>query len=124
MNDEPQNNTRNMLDVLLSALVGADRVVVETRNALGEIDAHYLHAPEILSDLGQYIAERDQCATGWQPIETAPKDGSDILIWQPKEDEQFVVYWDDVEDGWRFSPRHVLADEPTHWMPLPAPPGG
>jgi hypothetical protein len=35
-------------EVFMSALVGADRVVVQTRNALGENDAHYFPAPELL----------------------------------------------------------------------------
>lgn len=51
-----KRDDRNMLDVLLEALEGADRVVVETRNALGEMDAHYLHAPEILTSI---LSERD-----------------------------------------------------------------
>ena len=40
-------NAQDMLDVFMRALVGADRVVVQTRNAIGEYDAHYLHAPEL-----------------------------------------------------------------------------
>jgi hypothetical protein len=39
----------DMVDVLIRALEGAERVVVETPNALGEMDAHYLHAPELLT---------------------------------------------------------------------------
>lgn len=35
-------------EVFMSALVGADRVVIQTRNALGENDSHYLPAPELL----------------------------------------------------------------------------
>lgn len=37
----------NLYEVFLRALDGADRVVIETRNALGEMDAHYLHAPTL-----------------------------------------------------------------------------
>jgi hypothetical protein len=40
-------STSNMVDIFIRELDGADRVVVETKNALGEMDAHYLHAPEI-----------------------------------------------------------------------------
>lgn len=44
----PAADTRDMVAVFIEHLRGADRVVVETENALGEIDAHYMHAPAIL----------------------------------------------------------------------------
>ena len=68
----------------------------------------------------------------WQPIETAPKDGTKIILGQfDKTKDRYgrvrVDYWHKVSDagsysGWgefnnRFWP-------PTHWMPLPAPPKG
>lgn len=56
----------------------------------------------------------------WQPIETAPKDGSDILVYHPERCEQFVCYY--RECYWMFSPDGALATDPTHWMPLPEPP--
>jgi len=46
--DSAQKDTRDMIDVFVEALRGADRVIVETKNALGHMDAHILHAPEIL----------------------------------------------------------------------------
>lgn len=63
----------------------------------------------------------------WQPIETAPKDGTEILGWVYGERwavckyhknsmfkvEGFATYgWD---DGYEWA-------DPTHWMPLPDPP--
>lgn len=61
----------------------------------------------------------------WQPIETAPKDGTRILAWDGR--SIHVAYW-----GWD-NPANRLAwlgghcridhiDQPTHWMPLPEPP--
>ena len=64
----------------------------------------------------------------WQPIETAPKDGEDLLLWW-EEDVAIGCWWlfhpnvhpprwvDSREDA------GVTHDpEPTHWMPLPEPP--
>lgn len=62
----------------------------------------------------------------WQPIETAPKDGTQILVFMPtyfqgKGGMQVCVWmnWSDAP-GWysHVSGRH----EPTHWMRLPEPP--
>jgi hypothetical protein len=62
--------------------------------------------------------------TNWQPIETAPKDGTWLLLWCGWE---IVGHW--VEDGKRV--KHGWSDDPngidpifmvTHWMPLPEPP--
>lgn len=57
----------------------------------------------------------------WQPIETAPKDGTWILIWGDRWDceQPDVGSWDD--DDWRDDEGAVLAFA-THWMPLPTPP--
>lgn len=88
-------------------------------------------------------AEAPEVRDQWQPIETAPKDGRDMLLWHP----QFGIlmgHWDHVGtsdwwavyawpqpmhshpcEGW-FSPfmesDGVDGVDPTHWMPLPAPP--
>ena len=61
----------------------------------------------------------------WQPIETAPKDGTWILLTEVLEGQMitghpFILYWDD-RWGWGdiYGKRDV---NPTHWMPLPDPP--
>ncbi len=61
----------------------------------------------------------------WQPIETAPRDGTRVLVYEPghpsyEDDAGFIdlayhLYgevWASVNGG----------SEPTHWMPLPDPP--
>lgn len=57
----------------------------------------------------------------WQPIETAPADGTEFLAFS---DGSYDVAWcgRDKEDG---SPNWFNGDvsvRPTHWMPLPEPP--
>jgi hypothetical protein len=65
----------------------------------------------------------------WQPIHTAPKDGTDILIceviFEPSENGFvclcFIAAWE--EEQWMEHgcyPERTL--EPTHWMSLPLPP--
>jgi hypothetical protein len=54
----------------------------------------------------------------WQPIETAPRDGQAILAW----DENLTYEIAYRQRGkWRYGPKGYSFN-PTHWMPLPAPP--
>jgi hypothetical protein len=61
----------------------------------------------------------------WQPIETAPKDGTAIDIWARKPDGGGQRWTDIVwENGW-VSVEGKLSDKYwtyTHWMPIPNPP--
>lgn len=60
----------------------------------------------------------------WLPIETAPKDGTQILVFRRHEEgyERSRIGVDHWEGGtWWRSRRDMM---PTHWMPLPAAPGG
>lgn len=61
----------------------------------------------------------------WQPIETAPTDGTQILAcWKPTEDYHCrVVLWQDgcwLKEG--DSDGDLEVSEPSHWMALPEPP--
>lgn len=70
----------------------------------------------------------------WQPIETAPKDGTQILIWISAawtRAQVRLVHWYDEWGNWQEgADPDPLTDEycgigsavPTHWMPLPNPP--
>lgn len=69
--------------------------------------------------------QRDQ----WQPIETAPFDGSDILVCITHNlpgDEWETIQWVDWQFpgvGWCVFPKRIdIPFPPTHWMPLPAAP--
>jgi len=55
----------------------------------------------------------------WRPIETAPKDGTYVLSWDPVEIGFLeVIQWKPW--GWETASFDSIA--PTHWMPLPEPP--
>lgn len=65
----------------------------------------------------------------WLPIESAPKDDTDILVggWYEPEDGSAPAWVNRIssylDKGWRRGFRHRNgAYWATHWMPLPAPP--
>jgi len=79
----------------------------------------------------------------WQPIETAPKNGTEIIVgydsatvwichvawwlvwetWMDDVPESFskdeLGWWSYVENS---VTQHYLGDKPTHWIPLPKQP--
>ena len=57
----------------------------------------------------------------WQPIETAPMDGTDILLGFARHDRPPVVAgWFDC---WaEYDCQNIVKGTPTHWMPLPPAP--
>ena len=62
----------------------------------------------------------------WQPIETAPKDGTEIIVFE-KGGVICTAYWESGyfgHSGWTHhqSRSDVDAVNPSHWMPLPNPP--
>lgn len=64
----------------------------------------------------------------WQPIDTAPKDGTEI--WAFNDGEQALMRWIEGPDfGLWLWVDPLLSDadpspiQPTHWMKKPAPPG-
>lgn len=59
----------------------------------------------------------------WQPISTAPKDGSMFLSCRSSTDGPLVVYtsWYGKRHGYWLT-THDRVIEPLFWMPLPAPP--
>ncbi len=64
----------------------------------------------------------------WHPIETAPTDGTAVILWSPAELEAVHAWWL-PGDGRAYTPCWAafgsrLVVNPTHWMPLPAPPSG
>lgn len=64
----------------------------------------------------------------WQTIDTAPKDGTEILLYYDQEGFMGCVqgWWfsspKEINDGWEFEWGFIGDPGPTHWMPLPEPP--
>ena len=73
-------------------------------------------------------ALQDKIDGGWLPIESAPKDGTEIIVFEPKGKHRgdthtyATVHW--YDDSWHsvYCVDHWLTiDRPTHWT-LPTPP--
>lgn len=74
--------------------------------------------------------------TPWNPMRSAPKDGTHILSHKPDSDTCYVIAWADFRKGIRaeygsaYVGWHLAWDgtffhpyeAPTHWQPLPEPP--
>ncbi len=66
--------------------------------------------------------------TEWQPIETAPKDGTKVLLYHKDWYHVEIAFWvwrgkkailkEHLPEGWWELPFDCMdALEPTHWMP-------
>ena len=65
----------------------------------------------------------------WQPMSTAPRDGTRVLVWSATERAYHVLSFDNSPPpGWMSQAGDYVVfedQEPlSHWMPLPAPPKG
>lgn len=61
---------------------------------------------------------------GWQSIFCAPRDGTEVLVWNGR--RRHVASFDKIEGEWVSSfktttKRLTVAPPPTHWQLLPAP---
>ena len=85
-----------------------------------EIDIEEYETATSKAQFDAVKAEAQLEKSQWQPIETAPKDGS-LFLGVMDDGWQFVALWD------RGNKRFITDDArnfayPTHWMPLPEPP--
>jgi hypothetical protein len=61
---------------------------------------------------------------GWQPIETAPRDGKPFLAWENEDRGPFKCWWHEnwLSDEAYWDDHACTEPQPTHWQPLPQPP--
>lgn len=73
----------------------------------------------VADDNGPWV----QANAEWQPIESAPKDGTEVLC-GGKVGRMRVCWF--VDGSWVFHQKYggarIVLLHPTHWMPLPEPP--
>lgn len=57
----------------------------------------------------------------WQPIETAPRDGENVLL-ADESGSMIVGFWNNRTNAWDDGDYRSFMTWPTHWMPMPKPP--
>lgn len=91
-------------------------------------DATYSQSSFRAPALAAIAAMREQLVPQWQPIETAPTDWTDVLVFSPEHEGfncggVFSAFFDTEARSWSaHEPGGNIALNPTHWMPLPAAP--
>lgn len=106
----------------MSIDISKEKVVETIRQLQGnrkdpEYSGFIFDAMKILRAQAARIAELE-AASAWRPIETAPKDGTEILIYR-----QGISYLAVYDEGKWWTPDTFpcpwfeLADDPTHWQP-------
>lgn len=61
----------------------------------------------------------------WRDMASAPKDGSDILVYDPdleKDDRVQIAFWNDILNYWQPLNDNSADPQPTCWMYKPSPP--
>ena len=115
----------------------AESLARRVRAALGEFDDPDLPVVIVVGKLADRVREAADAleaarADGWQPMETAPKDGTRVLLWYEWHDLPVVGdfrhgrWWSVHSLGGNLAhPNGMDWEEvvrPTYWRPLPAPP--
>jgi len=115
--------------------------VTVRRDALRELWGSYF-ATDYLGASDEYLAQStedaiaDMIVSPWQPIETAPRDGTKILVFHPDMGVEITEWYEITQTnyvefegglyrkeraifyaGWNNNGHHA-----THWQPLPEPP--
>ena len=114
----------------------------EVERLKAQVEAQAQRCADYEDLVQHYKHQRDEAyneSFDWQPIETAPKDGTwvllatnnpdpisgipDLDIWFPYVGLGRYIADTDYDDrGWMRCSEYSVNFEPTHWMPLPKPP--
>ncbi len=134
---------KNQVEALLNLDAEQQERVVNLR---AEAAALHKACNEWAEAMRKTVAERDALAKDaeWRPIEAAPKDGTEVLVWRkdcgpfiasytspdamPLTQDEIVamdeesLFAPDWFSQWPQSQRMDGSETPTHWKPLPPPP--
>lgn len=101
-----------------------DKICVKDQTKLREIARAAIDALTAISPITTGVSE------AWQPIETAPKDGTKIDVWTRDGERWPEVWWSVKKSDWMHwwlgdfdsMGETRLGERLTHWRPLPEPP--
>lgn len=85
------------------------------------LEAHAIAQYDRAEQLQVEVSRLREEPRGWQTIDTAPKDGTAVLLWR---DQVYPVRWTHSEvmgPVWATPDGHVIFNA-THWMPSPGGP--
>ncbi len=151
MTDNTQPEAR---EFTMSQYASKDDMIGAMRKRIAELESELeaVGAGGVSGPLVGRAAPPTAQAEGWMPIETAPKDGTHILLhapacehegapvqarttyghWRAPSDTPSIKYqdgfapepeWEDFEPFWAsWDGGFTEEHPPTHWMPLPPPP--
>ena len=126
---------------ILSEQREADEELCERLDALAYVvfDRGYSEAAQRIRALSEALQEACHERDGllvpeWQPIETAPRDGTNVLLYATVPPTAMLAmdgpvimsgYFDSMDDAWCSTLATFFGPfvNPTNWMPLPTPPG-
>lgn len=107
----------------------AARIIWDEENGEGDYDRICGNFPTMASDprWAFHIVIRGAIeaaeAAAWEPIETAPKDGTRFWAFTPALHKEAAHWGECVFTGGHFQNSCAWHRQPTYWRPLPSPPG-
>jgi hypothetical protein len=107
-----------MSDLTCVGVDGIPRSLDEHYDTLSDVEQDPCGAHKAIQDQAARIKELE-AQLAWQPIETAPKTGISVLLWDEDSSECTVGWYriNHKDDSWRSE--YDLDIDATHWMPLP-----
>lgn len=90
------------------------------------------HREDAVRNIEDGVRRTLEAERQWRPIESAPKDGTRVLVYWPYwcPTEPCIAYYSGSTGGWEgercLTPTHEIAfpeRQPTHFMLIPPPPG-
>lgn len=129
-------------DIILAALriaaeqvVEREKVVTWHRERGARARKNFDDRTYIFHDMcADYIEAGDHSTatlvSGWRSMDSAPRDGTRVLLWYEELEPHTIQGQWDADFGWVdvWNNDKIEGDSgsiwPTHWQPLPSPPGG